>query len=74
MRVAITVGEVSVELRGVTMTTRQVRELVRLCTEVAHDLPAKPETETPSPIGFTASMERASEYVRPDFEWVDDEE
>ena len=74
MRVAIAVGEVSVELRGVTMTTRQVRELVRLCNEVAHDLPSKPDAETPSPIGFTASMERAGEYVRPDFDWVDDEE
>ena len=74
MRVSITVGEVAVEVRDTTMTTQQVRNLVRLCAEVAHDLPAKPETETPSPIGFTASMERASEYVRPDFDWVDDEE
>jgi hypothetical protein len=74
VRVAVTVGDITVDLRGVTMTNRQVRDLVRLCVESAHDLPSKPDPENSAPIGFTASTERASEYVRPDFDWVDDEE
>jgi hypothetical protein len=56
------------------MTNRQIRDLVRLCVDAAHYLPAKTEPETTNPIGFAASMERSGEYVRPDFEWVDDEE
>ena len=74
MRVSVSVGDVSVDLRDVDMTNRQIRDLIRLCVDAAHYLPAKSEPETNNPIGFAASMERSSEYVRPDFEWVDDEE
>jgi hypothetical protein len=56
------------------MSNRQIRDLVRLCVDAARYLPSKPEPETANPIGFAASMERSGEYVRPDFEWVDDEE
>ena len=73
MKVSIAVGDVSIELRDVNMTTRQIHALLRLCVDAAHYLP-KTDTDTNTPIGFTANMERASEYHRPDFDWVDYEE
>jgi hypothetical protein len=74
VRVSVSVGDVSVDLREVDMSNRQIRDLVRLCVDAAHYLPTKHEHETNNPIGFAASIERSGEYVRPDFEWVDDEE
>ena len=71
MKVSIAVGDVSVELRDVDMTTRQIHALLRLCVDAAHYLP---KTDNGASIGFTANVERASEYHRPDFDWVDYEE
>jgi hypothetical protein len=73
VKVSIAVGDVSVELRDVDLTTRQIHALLRLCVDAAHYLP-KGDTDTSAPIGFTANVERASEYHRPDFDWVDYEE
>ncbi len=74
MRVSVSIGDVSVDVRDVDMTNRQIRDLVRLCVNAAHCLPSKTESENANPIGFTASIERSGEYLRPDFDWVDDEE
>ena len=68
----MTVGEVSVKLRDVEMTTRQVHALVRSCAGIAVALGvSEPEPDRP-PIGFAASIERAPEVYEDLSEWFEE--
>lgn len=79
MNVTISVGDVSVELSDVDLTHRQIRDLLRQVADAANGgkfVPlesVEPDPEPSAPMGFTASVERAEEYHRPDFDWVYEE-
>lgn len=75
------VGDVAVELCDVEMTQRQIRDLLRQVADAANGAKSTPlestepdgEAELSAPMGFTATVERAEEYHRPDFDWVYEE-
>lgn len=56
MKVIITVGEVSVTVEGMNLERKHVRAILMDCAGIAATL--APETEHPSPMGFTAHIER----------------
>lgn len=72
MDVTVTVGEVSVKLRGVDYSPRQVQALLRSCAGIAVALGvSEPEPDRP-PIGFAASIERAPEVYEDLSEWFEE--
>ena len=75
MKVIVRVGEVQIQLTSVTLTNRQLRDLVRLAGAIAKTLPTLiiEAESTSAPIGFSAYMERAPELASENF-YTDDEE
>jgi hypothetical protein len=72
--ITVTVGEVSVKLREVEFSTRQVHALLRSAASIAVAINAsEPETERP-PMGFAAHLERAPDVLEDLSEWFEDEE
>ena len=63
MKIRVSVGDVEVQVSGVDLTNRQIRDLVRLAGVIAQELPPPVfETQQDSsayPLGFTAHMDRA---------------
>jgi len=72
MDVTVTVGDVSVKLRGVDMTSRQIHALIRSTASIAVALGsgAEDEPERP-PMGFAAHMERAPDVYEDLSEWFE---
>ena len=77
MDVTVTVGEVSVKLRDVDLSTRQVHGLLRSAAGIALAINAsnasEPEPERP-PMGFAAHIERAPDVMEDLSEYFEDEE
>ena len=72
MDVTIVVGDVSVKLRDVELSTRQVHALLRSVAGIAVALGvSEPESDRP-PIGFAASIERAPEVYEDLSEWFEE--
>jgi hypothetical protein len=70
--VTVTCGEVSVKLRDVDLSTRQVHALLRSVAGIAVAL-GVPEVEPDRPpIGFAASIERAPEVYEDLSEYFED--
>ena len=63
MKATVRVGDVEVQLSGIDITNRQIRDLMRLAGVIAQELPPPVyETQQDSsayPLGFTAHMDRA---------------
>jgi hypothetical protein len=75
MKVIVRVSEVQIQLTGVTLTNRQLRDLVKLAGAIAETLPTPiiEAESTGAPIGFSAYIERAPEQASENF-YTDDEE
>ncbi len=75
MKVIVRAGEVQIQLTGVTLTNRQLRDLVRLAGAISETLPTPiiEAESTSAPIGFSAYIERAPEPAGENF-YTDDEE
>ena len=74
MDVTVAVGEVSVKLRDVEFSTRQVHALLRSVASIAVAINvSEPEPERP-PMGFAAHIERAPDVSEDLSEWFEDEE
>ena len=72
MDVTVTVGEVTVKLRDVDYSSRQVHGLLRAAAGIALALGAtEPEAERP-PFGFGAHIERAPDVVEDLSEWFEE--
>ena len=72
MDVTVTCGEVSVKLKDVDLSTRQVHALLRSVAGIAVAL-GVPEAEPDRPpIGFAASIERAPEVYEDLSEYFED--
>lgn len=76
MRVRVKVGSVTVDVEGLELTRRDVNDLLRRATAAAEAVPEEDadEPEAKAPLGFTASMERAPEFVDPAATWYTDDE
>ena len=75
MDVTVIVGEVTVKLRDVDFTPRQVGALLRSAAGIAVAISAsdasEPEAERP-PMGFAAHIERAPDVVEDLSEWFEE--
>jgi hypothetical protein len=70
--VTVTVGEVTVKLRDVDYSPRQVGALLRSCASIAVALGVgEVESERP-PFGFNAHIERAPDVVEDLSEWFEE--
>lgn len=77
MKVRVQVGEVEVELSGVSVSVRQVRELMRLAASLSafsQSVGSGSDEEQRPVIGFGASLERLPEEIpQEDISWYFDE-
>ena len=74
MDVTVIVGEVTVKLRGVDYSPRQVGALLRSCAGISVALSGgegEAEPERP-PMGFAAHIERAPDVVEDLSEWFEE--
>jgi len=72
MKICVKVGQVKIDMTGIDLTHRQVRDLMRLAGTIAAGIPAT-ETAVDSPLmGFTSHMEKAAEIPIENF-YTDDE-
>lgn len=73
MDVTVSVGEVTVKLRGVDLSNRSVLSLLRQVAGIAVLVSgdAEPEPEK-APMGFAAHLERAPEVVEDLSEWFEE--
>lgn len=72
MDITVTVGEVTVKLRDVDLSSRQVLNLLRQAASVALAVgSAEVESERP-PFGFAAHIERAPDVVEDLSEWFEE--
>lgn len=77
MKVKITVGSVELELDGMELTRRQVKDLLNVCGSIAlavEETASDEEPEAKQPIGFSASIELDPERnFEPDLsEWFEE--
>lgn len=76
MKIKVTVGSVELQLDGMELDRRQVRELLKLCGSIAMAVDEQPEEEPDSkhPIGFSAVLELDPERnYEPDLsEWFEE--
>jgi hypothetical protein len=74
MRAKITVGDVEIELDGLDLTARQVTALLKRAASVNLAMQVEEETETKTPMGFSAQVELDPERNIPDVdpEWFED--
>lgn len=77
MKVKITVGSVELELDGMDLTRRQVKDLLNVCGSIAlavEESASEEELEAKHPIGFSASIELDPERnYEPDLsEWFEE--
>lgn len=72
MDITIAVGDVSVKLRGVDYSPRQINGLVRMAAGIAVAVgTTEDEPERPM-FGFSAHMERAPDVVEDLSEWFEE--
>ncbi len=74
MRAKITVGDVEIELDGLDLTARQVTALLKRAASVNLAMQVEEETETKTPMGFSAQVELDPERNTPDVDpdWFED--
>lgn len=74
MKAKITVGDVEIELDGLDLTPRQVTALLKRAASVNLAMQVDEETETKTPMGFSAQVELDPERNIPDVDpdWFDD--
>ena len=74
MKAKITVGDVEIELNGLDLTPRQVTALLKRAASVNLAMQVEEETETKTPMGFSAQVELDPERNIPDVdpEWFED--
>lgn len=73
MDITVTVGDVSVKLRDVDMTIRQIHALIRSTASIAVALAGSPDPEPERPpMGFAAHIERAPDVYEDLSEWFEE--
>lgn len=72
MDVTVSVGEVSIKLRNVDYSTRQIHALVRMAASIAVALGSGDDEPERPPMGFTAHLERAPDIEEDLSEWFEE--
>jgi len=74
VRVTVQIGGVAVDLRGVDMSTQQIKALINQCAERNAEIDTTPEAEpAPTAFGFTVITDRDTEGPPEEHRFTDDD-